>query len=67
MADRETQQDAIRSEKRKVVLEAYAQTFAPLVIRSEQDQNLKDKERKALEDRKRSALEAVLETSATSN
>ena len=49
-------------ERRKHLLKNYAALFAPLIIRSELDQTVKGKERKALEGRKKRVLEAFLQT-----
>lgn len=52
--------EAVVSERRKKVMSAYVELFAPIVIRSDNDTTLKGKEKKALDLRKRRVLEAVL-------
>ena len=49
-------------ERRKALTRSYAALFAPLMIRSAQDNTAKGKEKKVLESRKRKVLEAFLET-----
>ncbi|KIX10200.1 uncharacterized protein Z518_01281 [Rhinocladiella mackenziei CBS 650.93] len=48
------------SERRKQLIRAYVEIFAPIITRSENDTNYKGKDKKALEGRKRRVLEVFL-------
>ncbi|KAK5202843.1 hypothetical protein LTR41_011428 [Exophiala xenobiotica] len=53
--------DIAESERRKRLVNAFSDIFAPIVIRSENDDRPKGKEKKALETRKKKVLEAFLD------
>jgi len=53
--------DTAESERRKGLVNAYTDIFAPIVIRAENDDKVKGKDKKALEARKKKVLEAFLD------
>jgi hypothetical protein len=53
--------DIAESERRKRLVNAFSDIFAPIVIRSESDDKPKGKDKKALEARKKKVLEAFLD------
>lgn len=56
-----TDSEAAHAERRKQLASAYADIFAPIVLRSQNDASVKGKDKKALEARKKRVLEAFLE------
>ncbi|KIW96908.1 uncharacterized protein Z519_02299 [Cladophialophora bantiana CBS 173.52] len=52
--------EAVIAERRKKLVGAYAETFAPVVFRAENEARLKGRDKKALDARKRRILEAFL-------
>lgn len=56
-----TDPETAQSERRKKLVSAYVDIFAPVVIRSDKDHVLKGKDKKAMEARKRRVLEAFLD------
>jgi len=55
------QPDSPALERRKRIVSAYAEIFAPVVIRSEQDATVKGKDKKTLDARKRRVLQSFLD------
>ncbi|EXJ80544.1 hypothetical protein A1O1_08690 [Capronia coronata CBS 617.96] len=53
--------DLVEGERRKKLLSAYVDVFAPVVIRSENDGTVKGRDKKTLDARKRRVLEAFLD------
>merc|ERR1712230_203755 len=53
--------ETAESERRKRLISAYTDIFAPIVIRSENDDKVKGKDKRALEARKKKVLEAFLD------
>lgn len=52
--------ETVELDRRKILISAYVEVFAPVVIRSENESSLKGKDKRALNARKRRALEAFL-------
>ncbi|KIW16933.1 hypothetical protein PV08_04123 [Exophiala spinifera] len=57
-----TEQDTAEPERRRKLIGSFADIFAPIVIRSENDDKLKGKDKKALDARKKRLLESFLDT-----
>ncbi|KAI1626741.1 phosphatidylinositol-bisphosphatase [Exophiala viscosa] len=57
-----TDAEPAHAERRKQLISAYADIFAPIVIRSQSDATVKGKDKRALESRKKRVLEAFLQT-----